>query len=66
MAPQSSYLNPTEHLRDLLEYRIRQHNVSNKDILMSVPKDQREKIGAEETTRFVCSILKSFQQVLKS
>ncbi|GFY01978.1 retrovirus-related Pol polyprotein from transposon 412 [Trichonephila clavipes] len=40
MAPQSYDLNPTEHLCDLLESRIRQHNVSSKDMLKSVVKDQ--------------------------
>ncbi|GFV15237.1 hypothetical protein TNCV_787281 [Trichonephila clavipes] len=33
MAPQSSDLNPIEHLWDLLEPRIRQHNISSKDML---------------------------------
>ncbi|GFV43164.1 transposable element Tc1 transposase [Trichonephila clavipes] len=45
--------------------KIRQHNVSNKDILKSVLKDQWEKISAEETTRFVSSMLKRLQEVLK-
>ncbi|GFY12127.1 hypothetical protein TNCV_3096811 [Trichonephila clavipes] len=49
MAPQSSDLNPTEHLRFLLERRIRQHNVSSKHMLKSVLKNQWEKISAEET-----------------
>ncbi|GFX68088.1 hypothetical protein TNCV_921891 [Trichonephila clavipes] len=48
MAPQSSDLNSTEHLWDLLERRIRQHNVSSKDMLKSVLKDQWEKISAEK------------------
>ncbi|GFW37893.1 hypothetical protein TNCV_4630951 [Trichonephila clavipes] len=51
MAPQSSDLNPTEHLWDLLERRIRQHNVSSKDMLKSVLKDQWEKISAEKTPK---------------
>ncbi|GFY35182.1 hypothetical protein TNCV_5045561 [Trichonephila clavipes] len=45
--------------------RIRQHNVSSKDMLKSVLKDQWEKISAEETTRFVSSMLKRLQKVLK-
>ncbi|GFX63356.1 transposable element Tc1 transposase [Trichonephila clavipes] len=43
---QSSDLNPTEHLRDSLERRIRQHNVSSKDMLKSVLKNQWEKKSA--------------------
>ncbi|GFW19775.1 transposable element Tc1 transposase [Trichonephila clavipes] len=45
--------------------KIRQHNVSSKDMLKSVLKDQWEKISPEETTRFVSSMLKRLQEVLK-
>ncbi|GFY33586.1 transposable element Tcb1 transposase [Trichonephila clavipes] len=58
MAPQLSDLNPTEHLRDFLERRIRQDNVTNEDMLKSVLKDQWEKIRAQETTRSVILIPK--------
>ncbi|GFT87847.1 hypothetical protein TNCV_799531 [Trichonephila clavipes] len=51
MTPQSYDLNPTEHQCDLLERRIRQHNVSSKDMLKSVLKDQWEKKSAEKTPR---------------
>ncbi|GFV70445.1 transposable element Tc1 transposase [Trichonephila clavipes] len=44
---------------------IRQHNVSSKDMLKSVLKDQWEKISAEETTRFVRLMLKRLQKFLK-
>ncbi|GFT09579.1 integrase catalytic domain-containing protein [Trichonephila clavipes] len=44
-------LNPTEHLWDLLERRIGQHNISSKDVLKSVLQDEWEEIRAEETTR---------------
>ncbi|GFS78549.1 transposable element Tcb1 transposase [Trichonephila clavipes] len=33
--PQSPDLNPIEHLWDLLERKIRQHNISSKDMLKS-------------------------------
>ncbi|GFW45851.1 transposable element Tc1 transposase [Trichonephila clavipes] len=44
--------------------KIRQYNASSKDMLKSVLKDQWEKISAEETTRFVSSMLKRLQEVL--
>ncbi|GFT70904.1 transposable element Tcb1 transposase [Trichonephila clavipes] len=65
MLPQSPNLNPTEHLWDLLERWIRQHNVSNKDMLKSVLEDEWEKISAEETTRLNNSTLKRLHEVLK-
>ncbi|GFX48727.1 transposable element Tcb1 transposase [Trichonephila clavipes] len=46
--PQPPHLNPIEYLWDLLEHKIRQHNISNKDMLKSVYKDEW-KISAEET-----------------
>ncbi|GFS94284.1 hypothetical protein TNCV_2013601 [Trichonephila clavipes] len=58
-------LNPSEHLRDLLERSIRQHNVSSKDMLKSVLKDQWEKISAGKRPRFVSSMLKRLQEVHK-
>ncbi|GFX73922.1 transposable element Tc1 transposase [Trichonephila clavipes] len=45
--------------------KIRQHDVSSKDMLKSVLKDQWEKISAEKTTRFVSSIPKRLQEVIK-
>ncbi|GFT29211.1 transposable element Tcb1 transposase [Trichonephila clavipes] len=62
---QSPDLNPIEHLWDLLECKIRQHNISSKDMLKSVLKDEWEKISAEETTKLVNSMLKRFQEVLE-
>ncbi|GFT59455.1 hypothetical protein TNCV_3405781 [Trichonephila clavipes] len=47
-----------EHLRDLLERRIRQHNISGKNMLKSVLKDEWEKISAEEIIRLINSMLK--------
>ncbi|GFX41439.1 hypothetical protein TNCV_3489801 [Trichonephila clavipes] len=52
-----------EHLRSTV--KIRQHNVSRKDMLKTVLKDQWEKISAEKTTRFVSSMPKRLQEVLK-
>ncbi|GFY05998.1 transposable element Tcb1 transposase [Trichonephila clavipes] len=40
MPPQSPDLNSVEHLWDLLERKIRQHNISSKDMLKSVLKDE--------------------------
>ncbi|GFV66070.1 hypothetical protein TNCV_2891401 [Trichonephila clavipes] len=65
MAPQSSDLNPTEHLCDLLKCRIRQHNVASKAMLKSVLKDQWEKISTEKTKRFVSSMPKRLQEAHK-
>ncbi|GFX89438.1 transposable element Tc1 transposase [Trichonephila clavipes] len=48
--PQSPDLNPTEHLWDLLEREIRQHDISSKDMLESVLKVEWENISTEETT----------------
>ncbi|GFY23509.1 hypothetical protein TNCV_3942011 [Trichonephila clavipes] len=62
---QSPDLNPVEHLWDLLERKIRQHNISSKDILKSVLKDEWEKISAEETTKLVNSMSKRLQEVLE-
>ncbi|GFV46561.1 transposable element Tcb1 transposase [Trichonephila clavipes] len=63
--PDSSDLNPIEHLWDLLERKIRQHYISSKDMLKSVLKDELEKISAEETTKRVNSMPKRLQEVLE-
>ncbi|GFT84124.1 transposable element Tcb1 transposase [Trichonephila clavipes] len=65
MPPQSPDLNPIEHLWYLLESKICQHNISSKDMLKSVLKDQWEKISAEETTKLVNSMPKRLQEVLE-
>ncbi|GFV02357.1 transposable element Tcb1 transposase [Trichonephila clavipes] len=62
---QSPDLIPIEHLWDLLERKIRQHNISSKDILKSVLKDEWEKISAEETTNLVDLMPKRLQEVLE-
>ncbi|GFX72524.1 hypothetical protein TNCV_4061211 [Trichonephila clavipes] len=49
----------------MLERRIRQHNVSSKDLLKSVLKDQWEKISAEKTPRFASSMPKRLQEAQK-
>ncbi|GFY14566.1 transposable element Tcb1 transposase [Trichonephila clavipes] len=61
--PQSPDLNPIERLWDLRERKIRQHNISRKDTLKSVFKDEWEEISAEETTKLVNSMLKRLQEV---
>ncbi|GFV36763.1 hypothetical protein TNCV_2650061 [Trichonephila clavipes] len=45
--------------------KIRQHNVSSKDMLRSVLKEQWEKKSAEKTPRFVISMPKRLQEVHK-
>ncbi|GFX97009.1 transposon Ty3-I Gag-Pol polyprotein [Trichonephila clavipes] len=51
-----------QHLWDLLERKIRQHNISSNDMLKIVLKDQWEKISAEETTKLVNSMPKRLQE----
>ncbi|GFY35544.1 transposable element Tcb2 transposase [Trichonephila clavipes] len=63
--PQSPDLNSTEHLWGLLERKIRQHNISSKDMLNSVLNDEWEKIRAEEVTKLVNSMPKRLQEVLE-
>ncbi|GFU13198.1 transposable element Tcb1 transposase [Trichonephila clavipes] len=65
MPPQSPDLNPIEHLWDLLERKIRQHNISSKDMLKSVLKDEWKKISSEEITKLVNSMLKRLQEAFK-
>ncbi|GFX92765.1 hypothetical protein TNCV_4876221 [Trichonephila clavipes] len=45
--PVSHDLNPIERQWDLLERRVRQHNISSKDMLKRALKDEWEKISAE-------------------
>ncbi|GFX58828.1 hypothetical protein TNCV_805321 [Trichonephila clavipes] len=44
---------------------IRQHNVSSKDMLKNVLKDQWEKESAEKPARFISSMPKRLQEVYK-
>ncbi|GFT26168.1 hypothetical protein TNCV_1543821 [Trichonephila clavipes] len=48
-----------------LERKIRQHNISSKDMLKSVLKVEWEKISAEETIKLVNSMSKRLQEVLE-
>ncbi|GFU04266.1 hypothetical protein TNCV_863731 [Trichonephila clavipes] len=66
MAPQSSDLNPTEHLYEICwNAGFVSTNVSSKDMLKSVLKDQWEKISAGKTPRCVSSMPKRLQEVHK-
>ncbi|GFS91304.1 transposable element Tcb2 transposase [Trichonephila clavipes] len=65
MPPLSPDLNPIEHLWDLLEPKICQHNIFSKGMLKSVLKDEWEKISTEETTKLVSSMPKRLQEVLE-
>ncbi|GFV30614.1 hypothetical protein TNCV_3580461 [Trichonephila clavipes] len=58
-------LNRIDHLWDLLECKIRQHNISSKDMLKSVLKDEWEKISAEEATKLVHSMPKQLQEIFE-
>ncbi|GFS47962.1 transposable element Tcb1 transposase [Trichonephila clavipes] len=61
---QSPDLNTVEHLC-FLERKIRQHNISSKDMLKIVFKDEWEKITAEGITKLVNSMPKRPQEVLE-
>ncbi|GFX04849.1 transposable element Tcb1 transposase [Trichonephila clavipes] len=62
---QSPDLNPVGYLWDLRERKIRKYNVSSKDMLKSVLKDEWEKISAEEKTKLVNSMSERLQEVLE-
>ncbi|GFV77891.1 hypothetical protein TNCV_451 [Trichonephila clavipes] len=58
-------LNYILRFENVDSHRIRQHNVSSKDMLKSVLKDQWEKLSAEKTPRFASSMPKRLQEAHK-
>ncbi|GFV08450.1 hypothetical protein TNCV_4764481, partial [Trichonephila clavipes] len=66
IAPQSSDLNPTgAPLMFVGAQDSSTHNVSSKDMLKSVLKDQWEKISAEKPQDFVSAMPKRLQEAHK-
>lgn len=63
--PQHSDLNLIEHIWYLLEHRIRQHNITSKNTLKNVIKEEWTKISAEETFKLVHSMPKRLREILK-
>lgn len=63
--PQSPDLNPIEDSWDLLERRIRQHNITSKEVLKSVMIDEWAKITREDTKKLVQSMPKRLREVIK-
>lgn len=63
--PQSPDLNPIEHLWDLLERRIRQYDITSKDMLKNVLQEEWNKISVEETSKLVSSMPKRLKEVIK-
>lgn len=63
--PQSPDLNPIEHLWDLLERRIRQHNITSKETLKNVMIEEWAKISSDETKKLVHSMPKRLREVIK-
>ncbi|GFX19797.1 transposable element Tcb1 transposase [Trichonephila clavipes] len=63
--PQSSDLNPIEHLWDLLERKIRQHHITSKEMLKRVIVTEWNTISSEETSKLVQSIPKRLMEVLR-
>ena len=54
--PQSPDMNPIEHLWHLLERKIRQHQITSKQMLKEVLQEQWGKITTKETKKLVDSI----------
>ncbi|GFT00857.1 transposable element Tcb1 transposase [Trichonephila clavipes] len=63
--PQSPYLNPIEHLWDLLERKTRQHHITSKEMLKRVVVTEWNTISSEETSKLVQSMPKRLTEVLR-
>lgn len=63
--PQSPDLNPIEHLWDLLERKIRKHQITSKSMLKEVLQLEWEKITQQETSKLVQSMPKRLAEVLR-
>ena len=63
--PQSPDLNPIEHLWDLLEKKIRLHQISSKQMLKEVLLREWENISPIDTLKLVQSMPKRLAEVIK-
>ena len=64
--PQSSDLNPIEHLWEHLDKQIRKRTITSQDMLRSVLVEEWEKISSEVTTNLVNSMPKRLHAVIKA
>lgn len=62
--PQSPDLNPIEHFWDLLEKRIRKHNITSKGSLKKALSEEWGKIAENDTKRLVRSMRRRLQAVI--
>lgn len=63
--PQSPDLNPIEHLWDMLEKKIRTHQITSKTMLKEVMEQEWGNITSAETTKLVQSMPKRLAEVLR-
>uniref|UniRef100_A0A1B0G909 Tc1-like transposase DDE domain-containing protein n=1 Tax=Glossina morsitans morsitans TaxID=37546 RepID=A0A1B0G909_GLOMM len=62
---QLAYLNPIEHLWDLVGNKIRQHAITSKEMLKNVIMEEWANISEEETTNLVKSMPSRLAELLK-
>lgn len=61
--PQSPDLNPIEHLWGILDKKIRQHKITNKQMLKDVIVQEWQNIGAETTEKLALSMKNRLRDV---
>lgn len=64
--PQSPDINPIEHLWSVLERKIRQFPITNKERLKSVISTEWEKISADVTKKLVDSMPRRLEAIIKA